>query len=59
MEGVQVEQQPDGKWLAKSAIGSMFGFEVDGECRGEGATKEEALANLKKDIANLGDSMWA
>lgn len=54
-----VNQRGDGTWLATCPIGTLFGSEVDGECRGEGKTKEEALENLAKDRKNLNDSLWA
>lgn len=54
-----VNQRGDGTWLATYPIGTLFGQEVDGECRGEGKTKEEALENLAKDRQTLNDSLWA
>ncbi len=55
MDETRVEQLPDGTWRAAKAIGTIFGAEVEGECVGKGATKEEALAALKKDQDGLYD----
>mgnify|MGYP001573834047 CR=1 FL=1 len=57
-EGPTLTQLPDGTWQAVAKIGSLFGSEVEGECRGTGATKEEALAALKKDQNDLYTSLW-
>ena len=54
-----VTQRGDGVWVATCPIGTLFGQEVDGEVRGEGKTKEEALENLAKDRKQLNDSLWA
>lgn len=53
-----VEQLADGTWKAICPIGTLFGSEVDGQCMGVGATREEALAALKVDRKNLSESMW-
>lgn len=45
-------------WVARQAIGSLFGFEVDGECRGIGTTKEQALQRLNEDKEQLAETMW-
>lgn len=57
-EGATIKQLPDGTWEAVAPIGSIFGAEVQGENRGVGATKEEALAALKKDQDELYESIW-
>lgn len=59
MGDTTVKQLPDGSWLATCPIDSLFGSEVEGECRGTGATKESALEALAKDRKNLNDSLWA
>lgn len=59
MGGTKVEQQPDGSWLATCPIGTLFGQEVEGECRGAGINKEAALEALAKDRKTLNDSLWA
>ena len=56
---VVVVQLPDGTWRATQEIGSIFGSEVEGQCSGAGATREEALAALRKDIANCHEALWA
>lgn len=59
MGETKVECQPDGTWLATCPIGTLFGSDVEGECRGTGPTKEAALDALAKDRQNLNDSLWA
>lgn len=59
MGDTTVKQLPDGTWKATCPIGTIFGSEVEGECRGVGATKEAALEALKQDRKNLNDSLWA
>lgn len=59
MGSTTVTQQADGTWLAVCPIGSLFGSDVEGECRGTGATKEAALEALAKDRKDLNDSLWA
>lgn len=59
MGETKVVQQADGTWLATCPIGTLFGQQVEGECRGVSATKEAALEALKKDRQNLNDSLWA
>lgn len=59
MGETKVEQLPNGSWLASCPIGTLFGSEVEGECRGEGPTKEAALEALARDRKNLNDSLWA
>jgi len=59
MGDTTVRQLPDGTWKATCPIGTLFGSEVEGECHGEGATKEAALEALAKDRKNLNDSLWA
>lgn len=54
-----VNQRGDGTWLATCPIGTLFGQEVEGECKGEGKSKEEALENLAKHRKQLNDSLWA
>ena len=58
MGNTTVKQLADGAWEATSPIGSIFGSEVEGECRGVGPTKEIALENLSKDRAKLHESLW-
>lgn len=63
MEGVAFEErtQPDGTtkyWRASSPIGTIFGSEVEGECEGFGATKEQALERLNADIRKLHEILW-
>lgn len=58
MGDTTVKQLADGTWKATCPIGTLFGAEVEGECKGTGATKEEALAALAKDRKNLSDSLW-
>lgn len=59
MGDTTVKQLPDGTWTATAPIGSIFGAEVDGECKGTGPTKEAALEALKIDRKNLSESLWA
>lgn len=59
MGQTSVIQLPDGTWKATCPIGSLFGAEVEGECRGTGRTKEEALAALADDRKKPNDSLWA
>lgn len=59
MGDITVKQLQDGTWKATCPIGTLFGSEVEGECSGTGATKEDALAALAKDRKNLNDSLWA
>lgn len=64
MESIRFEErtQPDGitkYWRASSAIGSIFGSEVDGECEGFGKTKEQALQRLSESVQRLSESLWA
>ncbi len=59
MGDTTVKQLPDGTWKATAPIGTLFGSEVEGECKGTGATKEAALEALAKDRKNLNDSLWA
>ena len=58
MGDATLKQLPDGTWEATAPIGSIFGSEVQGECRGQGATQEDALAELARDRKNLNDSLW-
>lgn len=58
MQGTKVQQQADGSWRASAAIGTIFGAEVEGECVGIGATKEEALSALAKERHELSESLW-
>jgi len=53
-----VRQQDDGSYLVTEKIGYIFGSEVEGQIEGKGATKEEALANLKKNRDDLYESLW-
>lgn len=46
-------------WVATTKIGSIFGSEVEGECRGIGPTREIALKRLKEDQNKLAESIWA
>lgn len=46
-------------WKATAPIGSIFGSEVEGECVGIGATREQALERLAEDEKNLAESLWA
>lgn len=59
MGDTKVERLPNGKWRASAPIGTIFGSEVEGECSGEGSTREEALEALAKDRKNLHESLWA
>lgn len=63
MDGLHVEEIHNAHgqhyWKATAKIGTIFGFEVDGECQGIGRTREEALERLKKDQDNLAESIWA
>lgn len=58
MDKTSVVQNPDGTWKATQPIGTIFGSPVDGECCGEGATKEEALSALEKDRQRVSDALW-
>jgi len=58
MGDTTVKQLPDGTFEATCPIGTIFGSEVDGECKGVGSTKEAALEALAKDRRNLNDSLW-
>lgn len=53
-----IRRLPDGTFEAVCPIGTIFGFEVDGECRGTGKTQEEALKALAKQRHNLSESLW-
>lgn len=46
-------------WIARAPIGTLFGQEVEGELKGIGATKEQALERLKEERKKLNDSLWA
>ena len=59
MGDTTVKQLADGTWKATCPIGTLFGAEVEGECKGTGPTKEAALEALAKDRRNLNDSLWA
>ena len=59
MGDTTVIQLHDGTWKATCPIGTLFGSEVEGECKGLGTTKESALEALAKDRKNLNDSLWA
>jgi hypothetical protein len=58
MEDTKIEQMPDGKWVARAKMGSVFGVEVEGELTGEGDTKEDALAALKKNQDEMYEVLW-
>lgn len=58
MGDTTVAQLDDGTWRATCPIGTLFGCEVHGECRGVGATREAALVELALDRKNLNDSLW-
>lgn len=58
MGETKLTRLPDGTWQATCPIGSIFGQEVEGECRGTGATMAEALKALAKDRHNLSESIW-
>lgn len=58
MGDTTIQQLSDGTWKATAPIGSIFGSDVEGECRGIGATKEAALEALAKDRNNLYESLW-
>lgn len=47
-----------GSWIARQKIGYLFGSEVEGECQGIGATKEQALERLAEDKRTLYESLW-
>jgi len=53
-----VEQLPDGTWLATAPIGCLFGSPVEGECRGTGDTQDAAIAALQADQDRLYESLW-
>jgi len=55
---ITVRQLEDGSWEAVAPIGSIFGAEVQGECRGAGATEDAARAALKKEQSELYESIW-
>lgn len=62
-ESIKLEEktQCDGVtkyWVATQAIGTLFGSEVEGECKGIGATREQALKRLEEDRASLYESLW-
>ena len=59
MERVTLKQLPSGEWMATQPIGTIFGAEVHGECKGSGPTREAALEALAKDVHNLSESLWA
>lgn len=56
---MKVQQLEDGTWEATEPIGSIFGVDVEGECRGTGPTEEAALEALAEDRIKLTDSLWA
>lgn len=63
MDGVTVVELPNALggtyWKATAPIGSIFGSPVHGECKGIGATREQALQRLKEDQRQLAESLWA
>lgn len=59
MDATHIKQLPDGTYEARAKIVAIFGAEVEGECKGKGATKEEALAALAKHQHEIHESMWA
>lgn len=62
MNGVVVEEihSLNGQhyFKATSAIGSIFGYKVEGNIEGIGLTKEQALERLKQERSKLYDSLW-
>lgn len=61
MESVVVtELSNHGKpcFKATARIGTIFGFEVEGECSGIGPTIEIALQRLDEDRKRLYESLW-
>lgn len=44
---------------AVAQIGSIFGYEVDGEISAIGTTREQALEHLAKERQKLFESLWA
>ena len=54
----KVKKLSDGTWEATRPIGSLFGSEVEGKCRGVGKSREKALEALKQDESKLYDSLW-
>jgi hypothetical protein len=58
MGETKVRRFDDGHWEATCPIGSIFGHEVEGECKGSGATMDEALKALAKDRHELNESLW-
>lgn len=63
MNGAEVREVSNGLggtcWVATAKIGSIFGAEVEGECRGIGRTREQAIERLKEDQRKLAESLWA
>ena len=45
-------------WIAVAQIGSIFGAEVEGELKGIGRTREDALARLAEERKKLAESLW-
>lgn len=45
-------------WIAIAQIGSVFGAEVEGELKGIGKTKEQALERLAEERKKLAESLW-
>jgi len=58
MGDTTVSQLPSGIWRATCPIGNIFGSPAEGECSGEGPTREDALESLKADRKQLYDSLW-
>jgi hypothetical protein len=58
MGNTKVRQLEDGTWEATCPIGTLFGYEVTGNCRGSGPTREAALAALEEDRRQLNESIW-
>lgn len=46
-------------WECTQPIGYLLGSPVEGECRGIGRTREQAMERLAEDVKRLGDSLWA
>jgi len=45
-------------WKAVEQIGTLFGYEVDGEISAIGTTKEQCLARLAEERKKLHESLW-
>ena len=55
---VSTRQLDDGTWEATMPITALFGMEVEGQHRGTGATKEDALSSLMELKRRHDEAMW-